>query len=359
MKFYKYPKVQAGAALMLGLTLIVLFIDYVLGFAMTQGVALASIPFLAFHRSPDDGWEAGATFETPEKAIEALSSKGFTTRTKDQETEYLKNATEKAVGDAIKSNDRKFLDGWDSKVKEITGVSRDPSIKTEDYIFNQLSGALKGKTDTQKLYDDLKAKGMTDSDATKELQKQFDAFKVSSKTEQEKLTGEISGYKQGMFTNKLDSQISSAMQRIKPLLTQGKTDIEKLMLENTIENMVNNFKLSFKAIPHNEEIIFHNAKDDTAVINPTDGNHLSAFTILSQLFEPLVDKDRKQGGTGGAGGEGEGAGGEGDVQIPNEVKTRVDLYSWLETGYKDKDGKNIEPGSREFNDLYEKLKIKL
>ncbi len=341
---------------MVGLLMIAFLIDYALG-TITNGASLALMPLLAFHRSPD-AWNPETVFKTPEEAVEAISKQGFTSRTAEQETEYLKNSSSKAVADAIKANDRTFYDGLDAKIKEATGVGREPTMKTGDYILAQLNGSIKGKKELQGLYDELKEKGMSDSQAVIESKKQFDAFKIAAKQREETLTGEIDGYKRGAFTNKLNSQINEAMSKISPTLLQGKSDTEKILFQNTIENIINNFKLSFKAVDHNGGIIFHNSKDDTPVISTTDGNHLSTFTILSSMFEKLVDKERTQSGTGGAGANQRGPGTGGEVNLPDNVKTKMDLYNYLEKDYK-VDGKNIAPGSRAFNNLYDKLKADL
>lgn len=351
MKFYKYPKAQAGAAFMLGLILISLFVDYAFGLA--SSTILATIPFLAFHRSPD-AWDVAATYETPELAAAALAKMGtHNIRTVDEEKTFLVNATKTAVSEGAKAERKLLLDGLDGQFKELTGVEKEAGIKTSDYItgiYKALSGKHKLQTEE---FETFKTSKLSESDAAKEVKAQLDKFKLTAKAELEEANGTIATMKSNQFNYKVEASVQEAIGRIKPTLKENE------YLDDVIKSRIASEFSKFKAVEHEGTIIYHN-EDGTPAINKTDGNHLSTFSILEGIFESMVDQGRKAAGTG-AGKTTTGTPGTVNkdslrLKLPDTVQTKMQLMEHIAT--LTIDGNKVEPNSPLFNQLFDTNVVK-
>lgn len=320
---------------MLGLILTLLAVDTFLGGVFTQGIVAASF-FPAFYRSPggdgDGGgggaaWSPDTKFEKPEEAVEALSKAGYKIRTAEQEAEFLTNATSSAVTDARKEERKLFLGTIDETVEKLTGVKRDPTIKTTDYLAKAVTTIIENKTDLEKQVAELKEKGLAGSDVDKELKAQLETVKAQLKTVQTEKDTEIAKLKGERWGDKVNTAKAESMAQILPKLVKVIVN-EQDMTQSVVNDVLADFDRKYIAIEHNGTIIYHNRADDTPVLDTQTGNHLSTSSLLEKAFDHMVDKGRKQSGAGGAnsaGGDGTGT----TVNVPDGISTRVELNDYF------------------------------
>lgn len=304
------------------------------------------------NRSPDpQQWDVGATFATVEDAVKAVSGLGgHNVRTPDQDKVFLENATEKAVSEAAKAERRVFLDGFDNKFKELTGVQRDPNVKTTDYVtkaYTDLKEKLSGVTGE---FDKFKDSKLSESQAAQEVKAQLDKFKATAKGELDTANNTIAEMKTNQFKYRVDGSVQEAMSRIRPLLKKNE------FLEDAIEARIRKFDTDFNPVDHEGTIIYHNANDNSPAIDSTNGNHLSTHSLLTKIFEPIFETGRSQTGTGAAGGSESGVNLGADaykLSLPEGINTRMGLMDYLQSGKVMVEGKVVENGSQLFNKLFE------
>lgn len=307
-----------------------------------------------FHRSPDNTWDAAATYETVEDAVKAVTGMGqHQVRSLEDEKTFLENATKTARSESAQAERKIFLDSFDSKFKELTGVERDPSAKTTDYVFKSYTDlAAKHKAQTEE-YETFKTSKLSESDAAKEVKMQLDKFKLTAKAELDEANNAIATMKSAQFSYKVDASVQEAMNRIKPTLKENE------YLDQVISAEIAAKFSKFKAIEHEGTIIYH-GDDDKPVIDSKDGNHLSTFSILEKIFEPMVDQGRKAAGTGAntktPGASGEVTADELRLELPAEITNKMKLMDYLPTlTFK---GNKVEAGSTMFNALFEVNSVK-
>lgn len=308
---------------------------------------------LNFHRSPDGGggngdWKPDTVFATPEDAIKALSSMKYNIRNLDQEKEFLVNATKSAASEAAKDERRMLLNGLDSSFKELTGIEKEQGVKTSDYIKGLMKGMISENKTVKSDFEKFKTDKLSESEAANEYKALNDKAKLEFKATLAERDATINKYKSNEFNFKVDLSVKDAMNRISPTLK--KIDL----IEDAKEVRVNNFHKNYKIIEHEGVLILHDKKDDSPVIDPTNGNPLSIFDVLTKEFEPLVDTGRKQGGTGaaGTGANGEIKQGEYKLTLPDGVDTQVKLTDYINSGKLTIGGNVIQPDSPLANKLF-------
>lgn len=285
--------------------------------------------YLKFNLFP---WEAGSSFATEEDAVKALEKEGWVSRTKDKEKEFIKNATTVAVDDAVKTTTKKFLDGWDTDVEKITGVKKEDGVKTSDYLKSSFTNLVKDKKEALDAVEKAKNERLSDVDAVKEVKLQFDTYKKQAKTDLQEKEDALKAMKGNEFKNSIKAQVSEAMGRIRPKLASVKDQAGKVdasMQEELIEAKLGRFYANNVAKQHEGNIIYHNASDDTAVIDK-EGNHLSTYSILETMFDGMVDKQHKAAGAGGQNRKpGDGNGDDFKLTLPPEVTTKMNLMDHI------------------------------
>ena len=293
------------------------------------------------HRSPDNIWDAAATYETVDAAIEAVTKLGgHNIRTPDQEKEYLANATKNSSSEAAKEERRMLLNGLDGRFKELTGIEKEKGVKTSDYIINGYKAMMENNKTVTSEFEKFKNDKLSESEAAKEYKALNDKAKLEFKTTLAERDSTITQYKSNEFNFKVDLSVKDAMNRISPTLK--KIDL----IDDAKEVRVNKFYQNFKIVEHEGALILHDKKDDSPIIDPTNGNPLSIFDVLSKEFESLVDKDMNQGGTGARNNQNTQVSKDDmKLSLPADINTRVKLSDYINSGNLTFDGNVIEPNS--------------
>ena len=299
--------------------------------------------FLNFHRSPDDGWEAGATFDTPEAAAAAMTKAGYNIRTAEQEKTFLENATKTARSESAKEERRMLLDGLDGSFKELTGIEKEAGMKTNDYITGLFKNMMDSNKKVSSEFETFKTSKLSESAAAKEQKAISDKAAKVYKDKQAELMAENTQLRGQQFNFKVDLSVKEAMNRISPTLKKMDN------IEDSKQVRVMNFHKNFKVVEHEGALIVHDLKDDSPVLDSTNGNPLSIYDVLSKQFESLVDQGRKQEGNG-ANDKTPGADGKVNknnlrLELPADVKTQKQLLDYIESGKVTIDGNVVEAAS--------------
>lgn len=330
----------------------VLVLDYVYTHG-SSAIALASF-FPVFYRSPDPGdggggdppaWAADATFESADKAAEALTSQGFVVRTKDQETKFMETALAQKISDAVGVNQKKFLDTLDEGAKT-RGFERPGDSKTTDHIFGVIDNLLNDKKDLNAKLE----KKLTEAEAANEIKLQLDTFKKQAKTNYEELEGKYNTLLNDRFMDKVRNNVDGAVNRMRGTFKQNE------FLEDAINARKAQFYDKFKPVEHQGTIIYHDKATDEPVLDQKDGHHLTAEEILGQLFEPLVDTQRKAAGTGADGKPATPGAQTKDnefaiADLPEEIATRVDVGNYIVQKHLH-NGERVNEHSTLFNQIW-------
>lgn len=297
--------------------------------------------FLNFHRSPDNNWDAAATYATVDDAIAAVTKLGgHNIRTSDQEKKYLANATKKAASESAKEERRILLNGLDNSFKELTGIEKENGMKTNDYISGLMKNMMADNKTVKSDFEKFKTDKLSESEAAKEYKALNDKAKTEFKTTLAERDATINQYKSNEFNFKVDLSVKDAMNRISPTLK--KIDL----IDDAKEVRVNKFYQNYKIVEHEGALILHDKKDDSPIIDPTNGNPLSIFDVLSKEFESLVDGDRKQNGTGANNNQNKSVSKDDlKLSLPPEINTRMALSDYINSGQLTFDGNKIEPNS--------------
>ena len=294
-----------------------------------------------FHRSPDNTWDAAATYATVDDAIAAVTKLGgHNIRTSDQEKEYLTNATKNSASEAAKEERRMLLTGLDNSFKELTGIEKENGMKTSDYISGLMKNMMADNKTVKSDFEKFKTDKLSESEAAKEYKALNDKKDSVYKNTLAERDATINQYKSNEFNFKVDLSVKDAMNRISPTLK--KIDL----IDDAKEVRVNKFYQNYKIVEHEGALILHDKKDDSPIIDPTNGNPLSIFDVLSKEFESLVDSDRKQNGTGAKNNQNN-AVSKGDMKLtlPADINTQMKLTDYINSGQLTFDGNVIEPNS--------------
>ena len=297
--------------------------------------------FLNFHRSPDNTWDAEASYATVDDAIAAVTKLGgHNIRTSDQEKEYLANATKNSSSEAAKEERRMLLTGLDNSFKELTGIEKENGMKTNDYITGLMKNMMADNKTVKSDFEKFKTDKLSESEAAKEYKALNDKAKTEFKTTLAERDATINQYKSNEFNFKVDLSVKDAMNRISPTLK--KIDL----IDDAKEVRVNKFYQNYKIVEHEGALILHDKKDDSPIIDPTNGNPLSIFDVLSKEFESLVDSDRHQNGTGAKNKQNQTVSKDDlKLTLPAEINTRMALSDYINSGKLTFEGNVIQPNS--------------
>lgn len=273
--------------------------------------------------------------------LKPLMDLGIVVRTPAMEEAFKNHFKTTEINTEIK----KTHDLYDKDVFDLTGIKKDPSEKSYEYMKRALPQHVSGlKTELEDL---KKKKG--DGNAT-EAEKQRIAQLEGLLADKDKTYGEeITKLKSSLELKDVENALSSGLIEIKGKLKKALGDS---VLKEIIETRLNRVKASakFMEIEGKKQLVFMDENNQPRISKSTY-KALTAEEVLADVFKDVMEEERKQegAGTGGAGAAG-GAGGKVDhtkLVPPQEVKTKVELMDWLKK-------QGLTTGSKEFNEVYNK-----
>jgi len=275
-----------------------------------------------------------------EDMVKHLSTQNYIVRSEDQDNEYWQKKQVDVVGGKLKE----WSENLEGKIASLTSVERNGSEKSLDFLERAIGSINEKYTGTVGELESLRETTSKGEGAASEIQKQFDAFKKAKEKEIQDLSGKVGNMEGLQFKNRVDLSVNEAMSKIRPTLKQDKENNK--LIESAIQNEINNFYNSVKAVDHQGGLIFHDA-DDNPLIDKTNGNHLGALEILKDRLSYLVDEARVVGGTGA---DGKFVPKDGDgkykLQLPAEIDSKVKLTDYLVRE------KSLDPNDPEFNKYF-------
>ena len=305
--------------------------------------------FIIKEGTPTDKIGEGTENETKEKIAQWLESQGYTVRTSEQDTSFIKSAVQKEVDQVYSSSLRHV----DDAILKHTGIQKEGNEKTTDYAtraiplkFDNLNGSIQ---DLNKKIEDYEAKGVDGNTKAQEYKLELEALRQQFEKANTDFEEAIKAKDQSIFDNDVKTKVKETIRVFRPRLTTG---VDESLLEDILENRINRFYTENKAHSFDNTVVWKDLNGETK-LSKKDGKPMSTEEVLLPYFEDLFDKGRRQPGAGSGKDDPGGKGGEGVIHIPGTVKNKTQLYDYL---HKDDNGPKFAQGSAEFAKAFDELR---
>lgn len=266
-------------------------------------------------------------------AVEHLKTKGHVIRTKDEENQFLSDYEKSKIDPRV----NEIYTQLDKDILAITGVKKDGSEKTYDYLKRVVSPIVNEVKDLKKqIADGLDKNG---DELTKQQLKQLQEKLTEKENELTKLQDakvkEVSEIKQ-------QHAIDRALLGKKIVVPSTVADDKKEAYLNSRRDFIaDQFKKKFTAAEQDGKVVYK--QGDTIVLNKKTNQPMSAEEIIMDEFSYEFEAEKGPKGAGGSGG-GAGAGSADEA----EVTDKETLLSFLSK-------KGFVFGSREWSKEAERI----
>ena len=279
------------------------------------------------------GGEGKLEFATVQDAAKHLEGEGYIVRTAEQETSFQQQRESEIIGNKTKE----IYDSLDSKITEVTGIARNDEEKTLDFVSRSFGSVSTAKSDLETKLKDLQEKASKGDSLADEYKKQLAEVRGTLKTKTEEFEKKQTEWNQGQFKAKVDAEVSSAFDRIKDTLrtasTFGEGEAGQIAYDAIVKKKIQDFRASHKPVDLNGVIVWHD-ENDKPIVSQKDGSTKSTHELLESTFKFMHAGASAAGGTGtkpaGSTGTVDPDGkNKGKIDLPPEVKTRVDLNNYI------------------------------
>lgn len=247
-------------------------------------------------------------------AIEHLKTKGHVIRTKDEETSFLTDYEKSKIDPRV----NEIYSQLDKDILTVTGVKKEGSEKTYDYLKRVVSPIVNEVKDLKKqIADGLDKNGdELTKQQLKQLQDKLDKKETELTQLQESKTKEVSQLKQ---QHAIDKALLG--KNIVVPSTVG-DDKKSAYLNARREFIADQFQKKFTAVEQDGKVVYK--KGETIVLNTKTNQPMTAEEIILDEFSYEFETQKGPAGAGGSGG-GSGSG----TAEEAEVTDKTTLYAYL------------------------------
>lgn len=262
--------------------------------------------------NPDMKKDLIALVETD--AIEHLKTKGHVIRTKDEDTQFLTDYEKTKIDPRV----NEIYTQLDKDILTITGIKKEGSEKTYDYLKRVVTPIVKEVADLKKqIADGLDKNG---DELTKQQLKQLQDKLTEKETELNNLNAskatEVSKLKQ-------QHSIEKALLGKKIVVPSTVADDKKeAYLNARREFIADQFQKKFTAVEQDGKVVYKNGEN--IILNKKTNQPATAEEIILEEFSYEFEAEKAP---KGAGGSGSGAGANNADE--SEVTDKVTLYDYL------------------------------
>lgn len=286
------------------------------------------------------------TDEATRKSIVVwLEKDGATVRTQEQDIAYVGQKAQEEVDVMY----RKHNETIDIAIAEATGINKKGNEKTSDFLKRALQENTSGISDLKAKIKEYEDKGVSGNEQAEKYKAELEQLQGQFSTQKEEYESKLKDQSDNMFMNSIKMDIQKDYEIIKVNL---RDDINKDVIADVLENRMNKFYAENKPERLDNENIIWKGNDGKTKNSTKDGKPLNGTELLAGYFTDLV-KIKRNGKGSGSGGEG-GKGGEGansyeNINLPETVKSKVQLYDHLTKVEK------LDSNTKEFTEAYNAL----
>lgn len=281
---------------------------------------------------------------TKASIVNWLNNNGYAVRTTDEDKSFMQNAVQTEVNKMF-ANQKVQIE---EKVKALTGIDRTgEGERAIDYLERAIKEKIAPVKELESQLEKLKNEGINGNEQAEQYKKDLELLQGKFADLSANKDKELEQLKSQIFNSKVRSMIDNELAALRGSLDES---IDSKLLEDVIKSRLNNFYEENKAHQIDDTIIFKNKNGETIISNQ-DGKPKNAKELLTPYFEDIIDKKRKQNGAGS--GMGSGGSSEGSKQkydLPENVKTKVQLHEYLSKGTP-----KLDINSKEFSEAYSEL----
>ena len=271
-----------------------------------------------------------------------LESDGSTIRSTEEDESFIQSKVQSEVDASYRNQNNKF----DEFVKELTGVSKQASEKTTDYMKRTLSGKLESIVELEKKVAEFEKNGLDGNAEALRYKTELETSQAQVATLREEYEEKLTAERSGVFKMKVDADIERAMIALR---ANFREDVDENIMKDIVENRLTKFHTENKAVEFEGHIIYQGA-DGKTINGKKDGKPMNTSELVSGYFEDMKRKN-SAGGAGSGTGEG-GTGGartHAKISLPADVKTKVQLMDHLTNVEK------MDESTKEFSEAFAEL----
>lgn len=288
----------------------------------------------------------GTEESTQGSIINWIKGKGYTVRSTEEDKSYLETNVQNEVNKMFAKQKVEI----EEKVKELTGIDRTgEGERAIDYLTRAVNQKIGELPELQSKLKKFEEEGFKGNEQATEYKNQLEKLQSDYQTLKSEMDEKLAAKDKDIFLSKVRHQENSELSKLRPMFDQN---IKSEYLDDIIQSRLSKFRN--EKIPHQleDQIVYKDTAGNT-ITSTQDGKPVSTNEVLMPYFKDIIDETRKAAGSGsnGVGGGASGEQGKTKLQKPDEVKTKVQLMSWLKS---DAAG-NLSEMTKEFSEAYSEL----
>ena len=302
--------------------------------------------FILKEDTPTDKIGEGTDDATKASIQKWLEGQGLTIRSQEQDESFIQSKVQSEVDTSYRNQNNKF----DDFIKETTGVAKNANEKTTEYFTRSVKEKFESIAALQKKVTEFENNGIDGNKEALRYKKELETSQEQVATLKTEYEEKLQEHSSSVFKMRVDADVEKTMSEISKKFRE---DVDEKLMKDIVANRLANFHNENKAVDLDGHIIYQD-KDGKTRNGKKDGKPMNTSEVISGYFDDL--KKPTSGGGAGSGRGAGGAGGDGDkvrthesINLPADVKTKVQLMDHLVGVEK------MNQDTKEFSDAYEVL----